>query len=66
MNYSEIILDRDRTGKCIGQCKDLVLDGMQKRQKEILEDPFKEPDSFPSPPWARNRDDQPGWLGGHV
>lgn len=66
MKYSSDILDRDRTGKCVGECKDTVLEGLKKRQREISADPFKEPDSFPSVPWAKSRKDQPGWLGGHV
>ncbi|MBU1171478.1 MAG: hypothetical protein KKD44_18140 [Proteobacteria bacterium] len=66
MKKSLNILDRDRTGTCFGECKDLILEGMKNRQKEILADPFKSPDSFPSVPWAKTRNDQPGWLGGHV
>ena len=65
MNTSNI-LDRDRTGKCIGECRDLTLEGMQNRQTEINADPFKAPDSFPAVPHARSRNEQPGWLGGHV
>lgn len=60
------ILDRDRTGKCTGECRDLILESMVKRQKDIKADPFKEPDSFPSADWARSRTEQPGWLGGHM
>jgi hypothetical protein len=66
MKDNKAILDRDRTGKCIGECKDIVLEGMENRQKDIKADPFKSPDDFPSPAWAKNRRDQPGWLGGHV
>lgn len=60
------ILDRDRTGKCIGECKDLALEGMKCRQEEINADPFKAPDSFPAVKHAFSRNEQPGWLGGHV
>jgi hypothetical protein len=66
MNHFTDILDRDRTGKCSGECRDLVIEGMNRRQTEILADPFKSPDYFPDVPWAKNRRDQPGWLGGHV
>lgn len=60
------ILDRDRTGKCVGECKDLALEGMKCRQAKIAADPFKAPDSFPAVLHARSRNEQPGWLGGHV
>lgn len=60
------ILDRDRSGKCVGECRDLALEGMQSRQAEISADPFKSPDSFPNVPDAHSRNEQPGWLGGHV
>lgn len=66
MTTSSAILDRDRNGKCIGECKDTVLEGLEKRQKEISADPFEGPDSFPSVSWAKSRNEQPGWLGGHV
>lgn len=60
------ILDRDRTGKCIGECRDLALEGMKCRQAEIDADSFQSPDSFPAVPQAFSRNEQPGWLGGHV
>ena len=60
------ILDRDRTGKCVGECRDLALEGMIFRQAEISADPFKSPDSFPEIPQAYSRNEQPGWLGGHM
>ena len=66
MRDSLNILDRDRTGKCVGDCRDIVFEGLEKRQREISADPFQGPDSFPSVPWAKFRTDQPGWLGGHM
>lgn len=60
------ILERDRTGKCEGECRDLALEGMKARQAEIAADPFKAPESFPDVPAAHSRNEQPGWLGGHV
>jgi len=56
---------RDISGKCTGECRDIVLESYQKRQKEI--DSFKySASSSPSAPWAKSRNKQPGFLGGHV
>ena len=41
---------RNITGHCEGECRDRV----------------READSFPNAPGAKSRNDQPGWLGGHV
>jgi hypothetical protein len=60
------ILVRDSKGICFGECRDLVLEGMIERQEKIKNDPFEAPEYFPDVPWARKRNDQPGWLGGHV
>ena len=60
------ILERDKKGICVGECKDLILEGMKCRQAEINSDSFIEPASFPKVSWAHSRNDQPGWLGGHV
>lgn len=66
MMESLSILERDKTGKCIGECKNLILEGMKSRQQAIMEDGFIEPDSYPSVSWAHSRNEQPGWLGGHL
>lgn len=60
------ILDRDRTGKCFGECRDIAFEGMLNRQKEIDADPLQAPEYYPSVPWTKKRRVQPGWLGGHV
>ena len=60
------ILDRDRTGKCEGQCDDRVREGEEERQAKINDDTFESPEFFPNTPWAHSRKDQPGVYGGHV
>jgi hypothetical protein len=60
------IPSRDITGHCEGECKDRVREGEADRQKKIAESKFKSPDSFPNAPGAKSRNEQPGWLGGHV
>ena len=56
---------RDTTGKCEGECRDLVMEGEEKRQKEIASQPYDTP-SPNSPPWTKLRNDQPGVWGGRV
>ena len=59
------IPSRDISGKCTGECRNIVLESNQKRQKEI--DSFKySAESSLSVPWARSRNEPPGFLGGHV
>jgi hypothetical protein len=61
------ILERDRTGKCEGECRNRVLESMRERQIEILGDSSTEsPDFYPNVPWATSRNEQPGVFGGHV
>ena len=60
------ILDRDRTGKCAGECNGRVREGEEERRTKINADSFESPESFPSTPWARSRKEQPGVYGGHV
>ena len=57
---------RDTTGHCEGECRDRVSEGEDDRQKHIADSGFKSPDYFPNAPGAKSRNDQPGWLGGHV
>lgn len=57
---------RDITGHCEGECRDRVREGEDERQKDIAASGFKSPDFFPNAPGAKSRNDQPGWLGGHV
>ncbi|OGR22880.1 MAG: hypothetical protein A2277_17850 [Desulfobacterales bacterium RIFOXYA12_FULL_46_15] len=59
------IPSRDISGECTGECRDLVMESNRKRQKEI--DIFRySASSSPSVPWARSRNEPPGFLGGHV
>jgi hypothetical protein len=59
------IPSRDITGKCKGECKNLVRDGEEKRQKKINFHAYSG-GSFPSIPWAKHRNEPPGFYGGHV
>ncbi len=56
---------RDITGFCDGECKDLVREGEKKRQKEINFYAYSAKSS-PSVPWANERNESPGFFGGHV
>jgi len=60
------ILERDRTGKCEGECSDRVREGEEERQAQLSSESVDSPDSFPSVPWANSRKEQPGVYGGHV
>lgn len=59
-------LRRDITGECEGECRDLVREGEEERQDEILASDVEAPESYPDAPWARSRNEQPGVFGGHV
>ncbi|MBF0469385.1 MAG: hypothetical protein HQK61_10960 [Desulfamplus sp.] len=59
------ILSRDITGKCEGECRNLVREGEEKRQKEIDVHSYSG-GSSPSVRAANSRSEQPGFLGGHV
>lgn len=56
---------RDTTGKCKGDCRDRVLEGQKKRQKEIASEPYSTPCEV-SPSWTWRRREQPEVWGGHV
>jgi c-di-GMP-related signal transduction protein len=60
------ILKRDITGECEGECRDLVRDGEEERQNEILASDVETPEEYPNAKWAKSRDEQPGVWGGHV
>ncbi|MGA9176613.1 MAG: hypothetical protein WBZ05_05160 [Desulfobacterales bacterium] len=60
------ILKRDITGECEGECRDLVRDGEEERQDEILASDVETPEEYPNAKWAKSRDEQPGVWGGHV
>jgi hypothetical protein len=59
---------RDTLGRCEGECRDLVREGEELRQKEIegssIE--FAEYTSESEVPWTLSRNEQPGIWGGHV
>ncbi len=59
------IPSRDITGKCEGECKNLVRQGEEKRQREINTYEYTDPSSS-SVPWAKFRTEQPGVFGGHI
>jgi len=56
---------RDITGKCEGECKDIVFEAEKKFQKELNKYGYSGGES-PSVDWAKCRDASPGFLGGHV
>ena len=60
------ILERDRTGKCVGECEDRVREGEEERQAKINDESFESPASYPDVPWTKSRREQPGVFGGHV
>jgi hypothetical protein len=60
------ILERDRTGKCEGECEDRVRAGEEERQAKISDASVDSPESYPNVPWANSRNEQPGVFGGHV
>lgn len=59
------IPSRDITGKCEGECRDLVRESEERSQKELNTKEYSG-GSSPSVPWAKSRNEQPGFLGGHV
>ena len=60
------IPERDISGHCEGECKDRVREGEKDRQHQIAESGVESVESFPNAPGAKSRNEQPGWLGGHV
>jgi hypothetical protein len=60
------ILERDRAGKCEGECNDRVREGEDERHPKINDESFDSPESYPNTPWANSRKEQPGVFGGHV
>ncbi len=60
------ILQRDRTGKCEGECVDRVREGEEERQASMKDFSVGSPDSYPDVPWAHSRNEPPGVFGGHV
>lgn len=60
------IPSRDITGRCEGECRDLVYEGEVKRQSEINSVAYSIESSSPSVSHARSRNEAPGYWGGHV
>ena len=60
------ILERDRTGRCEGECVDRVREGEAERQAGIREARVPTPEAYPDVPWAHSRNEPPGAFGGHV
>ena len=60
------IPSRDITGKCEGECRDVVREGEEKRQSEINASDQKYAGSSSSVARAFSRNKAPGFLGGHV
>ena len=61
-----VILERDRTKKCEGECEDGVREGEDERQAIINDASFDSPEFYTNIPWATSRKEQPGVFGGHV
>ena len=61
------ILDRDRTGTCtVGECRDRVGELQSELQAKMREFDVNSPDDYPEIKWARDRNEPPGYFGGHV
>lgn len=59
------IPSRDITGKCEGECRDLVHESEERQQKKVSRHSYSA-GSSPGVPWANSRNEAPGFLGGHV
>ena len=56
---------RDITGKCEGECRNLVREAEEKRQHKLKKYMYTNSEG-PQVKWARSRSEQPGFFGGHV
>lgn len=57
---------RDITGECVGECRDIVREGEERRQAEINASGVEYPESTRSVDSAFSRNEAPGFFGGHV
>ena len=57
---------RDITGECVGECRDTVREGDERRQSEINASGVEYPEPTRSVDHASSRNEAPGFLGGHV
>lgn len=61
------IPNRDITGRCDeGECRNLVREGEEKRQKEISTEKYSGSTTPSMKHHAHTRNENPGFLGGHV
>lgn len=60
------IPSRDITGRCEGECRNLVHEGEVERQAEISSVEYSNGTGSPSVSQANSRNEAPGFLGGHV
>lgn len=59
--------ERDITGNCQGECRDLVREGEEERQSHInASSKSYDTPSERSPSWTSRRNDPPGAMGGRV
>ena len=58
-------LDRDITGDCKRECRDLVREGEDERQLAINRERVEDPEFYPEAVWAETAALQPGAFGGH-
>ena len=66
-NTMENMPSRDTSGKCIGECRDRVMEGEVERQAAInrSNQKYDEP-AERSPVWTSRRNDPPGVMGGRI
>ena len=57
---------RDITGKCEGECRNLVREAEERFQREIDASELESREFSRDVPWASSRNEPPGYLGGHV
>ncbi len=61
------IPSRDITGHCEeGECRNIIREADEKRQAELSAEPYSNSGPSLSVPWAKSRNEAPGYLGGHV
>lgn len=60
------IPSRDISGQCEGECRNLVREADEKRQSKLSSEPYSNSGPSASVPWARSRNEAPGYFGGHV
>lgn len=63
---SEKLPKRDITGECEGECRDRVKEGEKERQQAMKKEDVEAPEEYPNAPGAKDRDNPPGQMGGHV